>query len=232
VLELEMVGPAGEVGVEMAPERRPVVGVDPVQPLARAVADVAPGEAQHRLPARREEHAVGHQVPVPQPVVGAAHREGVALLGVAQLVLGDLPLDGVEDGAHQQPGVGLALDEVVLGPLAHRLHRELVVVETGENDDRGPRRRRVRLAEGLQAEAVGEREVEQHDVEALLPEALEPAVEAVHVGDLGAHPLRALQLAPDQVGVVGAVLDQQHPVDRLPARFSQAHVAHHAPSSG
>ena len=61
-----------------------VVGVDAAEPLVGLVADLALVVAEHRLPARREVDLVGAEVPVPQPVVGAAHRERVALLALAQ----------------------------------------------------------------------------------------------------------------------------------------------------
>jgi len=50
MLELELLGGAREVGGEVAAERRPIVGVDAVDPLARAVPHILDSEPEHRLP--------------------------------------------------------------------------------------------------------------------------------------------------------------------------------------
>ena len=42
------------------------------------------GQAEDRVPARREVDPVGDQVPVPDAVVGGAHRQGVALLAAGE----------------------------------------------------------------------------------------------------------------------------------------------------
>jgi hypothetical protein len=61
-----------------------VIRVDPVQPVEQSGADFVLSEAQHRLPSRREVHAVADDVPVPQTVIRAGGGKRVALLALFQ----------------------------------------------------------------------------------------------------------------------------------------------------
>ena len=144
---------------------RLVVGMNPFEPLPRTRADLVLRVAEHLLPAGREVDRVGAEIPVEDAVVGALDRQGIAFLAVAESVVGGLAGDGVADRAHQQSGVDLAFDEVVLGALTDRAGREFVVIETREDDHRDPRCRLVDAEEGVEPEAVGQREIEQHNVE-------------------------------------------------------------------
>ena len=67
------------------------------EPLAAQAADLVLAVAEHGLPARRVEDAVAVDVPVPEAVVGAAHRERVALLGLGEALQRALVRDRVAD---------------------------------------------------------------------------------------------------------------------------------------
>ena len=81
-----------------------------------------------------------------------------------KLLLGPLTLDGVADGAEEQGAISLALDEIVLGTRLHGLEGNHIVVEAAQHDDRQAGAFAHPL-EGLQPFRVGQREVEQDDVE-------------------------------------------------------------------
>ena len=76
-----------------------------------------------------------------------------------------VPLDGVADCARQRRALESALDQVVLRAQLQRLHRPLLVVEAGEDDDRQVGRALARPQQRVEALAVGQAEVEQDDVE-------------------------------------------------------------------
>ena len=61
--------------------------MDPVEPLFRSVSDFAFLIAQHGLPASGEIHNIGRQTPVPQAIVGATSRQGIALFTLLQRLL-------------------------------------------------------------------------------------------------------------------------------------------------
>src|SRR2546427_12072807 len=58
--------------------------MDPVKPFFRSVSDFTFLIAQHCLPTRGEMYNVGRKTPVPQSVVGAPNRYGIALFTVLQ----------------------------------------------------------------------------------------------------------------------------------------------------
>ena len=105
VLVLEVVAGAGQVGLERLRERGAVVGMHAAEPLAAGVAELGLGVAEHLLPARREVQAVAADVPVPQAVVGALHRQRVALLGLGEPRQRVLVRDRVAERALELVGV-------------------------------------------------------------------------------------------------------------------------------
>ena len=135
----------------------------------------------------------GLQAVVQQVAVGQAGERVVVGL-VLELHLVALALDRVLHRAQQQLAVEAALDEVVLRPALHRGERERLVVVAGEHDDRHRGRVRVDLGEGLQAMAVGQRQVEQHQrgvVRRELLQAVRQAVGAMQRGTAPRAPPRA-----------------------------------------
>jgi hypothetical protein len=91
------------------------------------------------------------------------------LLG-AKCLLHLLAIDGVMDGPSDGRGVGLAFDQIILRTAAHCLPCYGLVGHAGEYDDRQVRGSGRKLADGLQAVRVGQRQVEQDRVKSLLPD--------------------------------------------------------------
>jgi len=108
--------------------------------------------------------------------------------------------------------VDLALDEIVLRAALHREERERLVVVAREHDDRHLGRVRVHLREGLEALAVRQRQVQEHELGGLERQHLEPARQPVGAGEPerrgGIFPQHLL----DEAGVRRVVLDEE---DRL-----------------
>ena len=68
-----------------------VVGVHAAQPGRHVVRELVRLEAEHALPARRQVHRAGREIPLPQPVLAAAQRQLIALFGRAQVGFGAGP---------------------------------------------------------------------------------------------------------------------------------------------
>jgi hypothetical protein len=148
------------------------------------------------------------QAVVQEVAVGQAG-EGVVVRLVLELHLVALALDRILHRAQQELAVQASLDQVVLRAAFHGRKRDRGVVVSGEHDDGHGGRMRVDLGEGLQAEAVGQRQIEQHEcgVAGIQPlEAAQQPVLAMHferyVGVLGDH-------LADESRVPGVVLDKE-----------------------
>ena len=154
------------VGVERLRERRAVVGVHAAEPLAAGRADLVLAVAEHALPARGVEDRVGGDVPVPQAVVGAGHRERVALLGRLQLLqralVGERVADRVLEPVPRQPGD----DEEVGDPVRGRLGVGGAVGLVAEDDHGDVRRGLDQLLRQVQPVGAGRVDlaVDEHDV--------------------------------------------------------------------
>ncbi len=146
VLDLQVLGRAGAVGLDGEAQIGQVVGVHAVEPQIRRSGDALGRLAELLEPAGRQVEAAGAKVPVPQPVVRAPGREGVAGLAHRQgrfalLGLADVAADGDDPGQDaslvagrdegQPVGEGIAVrppfedaslpDLAPLEPGAHRL---------------------------------------------------------------------------------------------------------------
>jgi hypothetical protein len=209
MLVLEVEATAGQMVADLLLQPRQLVRVHAAEPLLGEDRQLVLVVADHLLPACRVVDPVLLQVPVPQPVVGAADRQRVALLADPQRLLVVLALDGIADRPVEQRRVDVILDQIILRPLAHRPQRELQVVVAGHDHDRYVARPHVGALEGLDAARIRQREIEQNDAEALPVEALETGLQTVAVSRpvLGGGGLR--QIDVDQPGVPRAVLDQQ-----------------------
>lgn len=117
-------------------------------------------------------------------------------------------LDRVAHGADQQPLVGLALDEVILRTGLDHAGPERLVVAASEDHNRNGGRDAVKVLDAVHAGRVGEREVEEHHVDAAGDEARPSGREALDVGNL--DPVRsARQRCAHPIGVAGVVFHQQ-----------------------
>jgi hypothetical protein len=111
--------------------------------------------------------------------------------------------DGVARRAGQQRAADLALDQVVLGAGLDRRHRRVDVVETGEGDQREVRQRGAKTLQRLEADAVRQAEVEQHDVDVATPRQLERLGERRGAHQLEAKLRHLAQRLDDQARVAG-----------------------------
>ncbi len=83
-------------------------------------------------------------------------------------LLGLFALHRVPDGTAQRLAVHLSLEQVVLGTRGDRIGGNLQVGQPGKHQHRGPRRAGQDLPQRLQAVAVGQVQVQQHAVRAVL----------------------------------------------------------------
>jgi hypothetical protein len=204
VLVLEVLAGAGQVRLERLGERGAVVGMDAAEPLAAGVAELGLGVAEHLLPARREVQAVAADVPVPQPVVGALHRQRVALLGLGEPGQRVLVRDRVPQRPLELGGIRDVLGDAELGRRDVGLPVGRLVVE----QDHG------RVRDAAQDHA---RELEPADARVDQEGVVRVLVER-GVGGL---------LAGDPVDHVARVLDRPQRVsDRLVARVVALHDEH------
>ena len=103
VLVLEVGGRSDQVLVQRRLERAEIVGVHAVVPRVERREQRLLVVAEHRPPARREVALVGVEPPVPDAVVGAAHRQRVALLAFLERPLGPLPCELRADAGERRP---------------------------------------------------------------------------------------------------------------------------------
>ncbi len=82
---LEMRGTAFEMGVDGGTHDVDIVAVHAVEPIAGQAGQAIGTHTEHLLPAAGGIECVADQVPIPQPVIGAARSQGVAFLALAQI---------------------------------------------------------------------------------------------------------------------------------------------------
>ncbi len=165
--------------------------------------------AEHHLTAGAGGHLARRHVEVEDARVTGLHGEAQLLLAEAQRLVGGPSFDGVAHGARHQRTSRLALGEVVLRAAPHGLQRELLIGETGEEDDGQAGSGRPHPLEGLDALAVGQGEVEQHGVERLAGrDPLEPLGEGLHPLWHEACTGFGQQFA-DEPRIAGIVLDEE-----------------------
>src|SRR3979411_933985 len=92
VFPLEMSGQSLLMGGNLLFDSFSVRVMDPVKPFSRSVPDFSFFIAQHGLPTSGEMHNVGRKdtvpkPPVPQAIVGATSRQGIALFAFLQCFL-------------------------------------------------------------------------------------------------------------------------------------------------
>ena len=225
VLGLEVLGGAGQVALERLREPGAVVGVHAAEPLARRVADLGLGVADHRLPARREVQPVGAHVPVPQPVVGALERERVALLGLGEPAQRPLVGDRVAQAALERGGA--RVHEVVRDAQLGRRQVGGPVGAVVEQDHRRVPGVGEDVARDVQPRVAGvvQLAVDQERVVRVLVERGQRGARRRHPVDLVHRALDRLQRGAD--GRVRGLLglhDEQHDALEQPA--------HAAPSGG
>ena len=215
MLALEMGRPALQVLGQCGAQPLQVLRVDPVEPLVHPVPHLGLAIPEDGLPAGREIDGVAREVPIPQPVVGAVHCEGVALLACAQRLFGPLTLHRVPDGASQGPLVHFTLDQVVLGAHAHRARRNGLVLDVREDDEGSRGGNRMQLLEAREPHAVRQIQVEKDQVHATGTQVRDCQGQPLDVGDGERARTLPPEHVPNQVRLCRAVFHQQNP-DRTP----------------
>ena len=215
---------AGDARLQIGADLLAVFGDHPLEQRIGRSPEFTLVETEDLVQARRVIGATGDHVPVPQTVVGAARRQGVALLADAQLLVHARALDGAGDERRR----GLQDVDLEGGPDA----LGLAVVETEEppaagaqHDRHGDERQGALLEEDLAVVSGQFAQGRLHDLAALAP--LHPVVEAAliidqrhvliaRVGAQRAQPRRGpvIAAALDRT-VVGRAMDleQRHPID-------------------
>ena len=184
VLELEVLGGlVVHVRVQRLRERRAVVGVDAPEPLAAGRADLVLAVAEHALPARGVEDRVVGDVPVPEAVVGAGHRERVALLGLGELLQRALVRERVADRVLEPVSRQSGDDQEVRDPVLRRFGVGGAVGPVAEDDHGDVRRRLHQFLGQVQAVRAGRVDlaVDQDDVVTVVLERVQRLLRRRHV---------------------------------------------------
>jgi hypothetical protein len=124
------------------------------------------------------------------------------------------PLDRVANGPHDHRTIDLILDQIVLCPVPNGPQTHFLYIETRQHDDGRVKRRLVQMLERFQARAVGQPEVEQHDVGIPRVQGREGIGQACDAPQLYRDIVALLDVRLDQTGIARIVLDQQQ-FDRL-----------------
>ena len=120
------------------------------------------------------QHTVGRWACIEEPSVGGQGGDTIgAMLDQGPVVpfacqhagLESVPFDGVADGLHQQFTAHHAFHEIILRPGVNRLCRQFFILHAREHHDGDVGRLRVQPGEGCQPVAIGQAQVEQHDIE-------------------------------------------------------------------
>ena len=126
-----------------------------------------------------------------------------------QQFFGMLALHGVTDGTHQQAVIEIGLDEIILGPFVHRLHRHGFVVQTAQNDDRKFAGMIVNTFECRHPGTVGKAHIEQHQIETFRRQLLQPGGHGFGMNQIELHPGRVVEMFAQQARIPRIVLDEQ-----------------------
>jgi hypothetical protein len=84
-----------------------------------------------------------------------------------------LTFDGVAHRSQNRTAIDLTLDQIVLRHVVHRVDGDRLVGESAEDNNRRRRRHGVQAIERFEARAVGQREIEQHEVDSVALQLIE-----------------------------------------------------------
>ena len=191
-------------------ETASVFFVDAVQPQLRRRADFVGAQAQHRQPARRVVHLVAFKVPVPGTITRTGDGERITLFAGAQGRFGFLTGNRITDGARQQIGCDVALDEVILRAVADCGRRAFLVLDIGQDDDRHIGPDGLGAMQVFDAVAVGQIQIEQHHVVTPRAQPIEAGGEALTVFDTGTRQRRGRDLLAHQGRFNAVILNQKN----------------------
>ncbi len=197
------------MNVERIGEPLGVPRMDPVEPLVGNVSDLAVLVPEEFRPAGGVGDAIRAQIPIPQPIGRLLNPECVPLLPLLDVPHAPRALDGVAQRPRDTALVDLVLHEVILRAPLQAPHPDIVVVESGEDDDGDPRPAVAQLFQGVEPTGVGEGEVQQHDVGLVVAQILDRVGEPDDVAHGEPRAVVDLQMLGDEPGVAGIVFDEQ-----------------------
>ena len=166
-----------------------------------------------------EEGDIAGQVRAGDAVADAVERYFGALLRLEQRFFHDVALDGIAERPKEPACLDLgathdaAFDEVILRTFLQRLRRQGLVVHSRQHHHRdagccgaGPPQR-------SQALRIGQREIEQNDVDLVLGKMFFRLAHAFHVDQCGSRRGRLVEYLPKQTRISGVVFNQQNRLD-------------------
>ena len=166
VLALVVIAVAGEVRPQCVGDLLAIVGVHAREPLVRPRADLRFLVADEGLPARRPMDLVGDQIPIPESVVGALHRERIAFFAFVEVFDGALVREVRPDPRQRDRKVDRFRD-VVVRTQPEGFDDVGAVGSRGDHDHRnlGRRMRFPNAAQHVETAHAGHFDIEQHEVE-------------------------------------------------------------------
>jgi len=119
--------------------------------------------------------------------------------------------EGVTHRANQPARVALAFHQIILGSFVHGLKGQRLVTGTAQHDDRHLRGRRMERLKRLDAVAVRQRQVKQHQVNAAFGQPRDGPRKAPRGFHLEAFGVPFADEFKDEARVARVVLDEQDP---------------------
>ena len=175
------------------------------------LAAVAPEGKSDHLDALREQEALAEVIVQPHDL---RRLEELLLREVEHArrplaAAGARPREDVPDRTQQVGGGNPVLDEIVVRAAFHGLRGHTHVVEPGLDDDGHIGRVRLDTVERIQLLAVGQHEIQQHDVDALRREALDRSGQRLGRDHGELRALRLRQQRSHELRIERVVLDEQ-----------------------
>ena len=107
-------------------------------------------------------------------------------------------------------GIQVAFRQVVVGSVLHGLARALVITRLTQDNDQGIGSRLMHPIEHSDSGTVGQRQVEQDDLDVLLAQSLDGIGQSCHALDAERPPLRTGQRPLNEPGIFCVGLDKQN----------------------
>ncbi len=131
------------------------------------------------------------------------------LLAPPQRFRGPLALDRIANHPPEHPAVPLALDQVILRPLANRLKGQFLIITTSQDDDWQGRRAGVQVRVSRKSIPVRQGEVQKRHVEPVLADPIHRFTEPLYPRDRELRRFAAHQHLLDQSRADRFIFDQQ-----------------------
>ena len=129
--------------------------------------------------------------------------------GLLEGIFGALALDSVTDGPRRLAPIRLAFDQVILDSVAHSFQADGFILDAGQHHNGQTGRVRACAKKRLRAGAIGQREIQQEQIELVLTQVLDGLGPGLGVSELELAEAQFAQGFLQQDGVGGAVFDQE-----------------------